>query len=48
MARITDYANKRTPFVASGASARNFLSQQMEKFLSNGDFEKPEGYTPVS
>ncbi|MBM30178.1 MAG: oxidative damage protection protein [Gammaproteobacteria bacterium] len=29
-------------------SARNFLSQQMEKFLSNGDFEKPEGYTPVS
>ncbi len=28
-------------------SARNFLSQQMEKFLSNGDFEKPEGYTPV-
>ena len=29
-------------------SARNFLSQQMEKFLSNDDFEKPEGYTPVS
>ena len=29
-------------------SARKFLSQQMEKFLSNDDFEKPEGYTPVS
>ena len=29
-------------------SASNFLSQQMEKFLSNGDFETHEGYTPVS
>ena len=27
--------------------ARKFLNEQMQKFLSNDDFEKPEGYTPI-
>ncbi len=30
------------------AEHRAYLTEQMEKFLFGGEFDKPQGYTPVS